>query len=300
MSTRPGFSSDPIVQRLQALAVSSPELHDIAHLYQTILPILRDSELHVRPISLTRDEVREKMDRGLPLLHEINLNIDSYALRNLILQLARAIEKRDDPGANNNQRLQTEAVRRIRLAIENDTFDISALLPHIIAKRYNLVSRAIQDLQFDPHLTLTLVQYALRPALRAWCRQLTSLVGGVPWRKGICFICGATAMLAELQGNNQVKHLRCGQCGADWEFRRLQCVYCGNNDHNTQRYLYVDGLRTNMQVEVCDKCHGYLKLIAAFAPTPPDMLHIADIATLLLDYFAQERGYTRHESAAHV
>lgn len=52
-----------------------------------------------------------------------------------------------------------------------------------------------------------------------------------------------------------------------------------------------------MRVEVCDKCHDYLKVIAAFHPTPPEMLPVEDLATLHLDYIARERGYGRGPSS---
>ena len=129
-------------------------------------------------------------------------------------------------------------------------------------------------------LFVILAQNALKPALRAWHKQLTPLADGFPWQKGICFVCGAAATLGELQENDQVKHLRCGQCGADWQFPRLQCMYCGNEDHQTLKHLYTESHRETMRVEVCDKCHGYLKVITSFAPTSPEMLTVEDLATL--------------------
>jgi FdhE protein len=48
-----------------------------------------------------------------------------------------------------------------------------------------------------------------------------------------------------------------------------------------------------MRVEVCDKCHGYLKVINSFTPTSPEMLTVEDLATLHLDYIAEARGYAR-------
>jgi FdhE protein len=48
-----------------------------------------------------------------------------------------------------------------------------------------------------------------------------------------------------------------------------------------------------MCVEICDNCHGYLKVIAAFSPTPVEMLAVEDLATLHLDYIAHARGYAR-------
>jgi FdhE protein len=140
---------------------------------------------------------------------------------------------------------------------------------------------------------MMLSQNALKPALCAWCRQLTPLSGGIPWHKGTCCVCGAAATLGELQENDQVKHLRCGSCGADWQFRRLQCMYCGNEDHKTQHYLHAESHRERMRVKVCDACKGYLKVIAAFTPRPPEMLPAEDLATLHLDYIAQKHGYMR-------
>ena len=70
-------------------------------------------------------------------------------------------------------------------------------------------------------------------------------------------------------------------------------MYCGNQDHNSLGYLYAESQPDKMRVEVCDQCHGYLKVIASFSPTPPELLAIEDLATLHLDYIAQQRGYAR-------
>ncbi|HEX8948403.1 MAG TPA: formate dehydrogenase accessory protein FdhE, partial [Dissulfurispiraceae bacterium] len=145
----------------------------------------------------------------------------------------------------------------------------------------------------DPGLLRTLAQNALKPALRAWAGQLTPMVEGVPWQSGICFICGASATLGELQGNDQEKHLRCGQCGADWIFHRLRCVHCGNENHTTLGCLSPEGRQERMRIETCERCKGYLKVTSSFTPVPPEMITVEDLATLQLDFIAQERGYTR-------
>jgi FdhE protein len=292
---------DPIVQRLRALIKESPDLKDAAELYEAILPLLRDADLHVGTISLTPEQARAKMEAGLPLLSGLDLDLDVEAVRELMIRLARAVETASKKNSWHKLRLPwlktssepDSAARRIRLALEENRLDISALLPHIASGESQMVFSAAKDLQLDPGLLMTLAQNALKPALRAWCRQLTPLAREIPWNKGNCFVCGAAATLGELQENDQTKHLRCGSCGADWRFRRLQCLYCGNEDHRTQRYLYDERNREKMRVEVCDKCKGYLKVISAFTPTPPEMLPIEDLAALHLDYIARDRGYTR-------
>jgi FdhE protein len=185
------------------------------------------------------------------------------------------------------------AARRIRTALEENTLEAGALLSHVAAGDKEAVASVSKNLGLDPGLTLTLAQNALKPALRAWCRQLTPLSRGIPWHKSNCFMCGAAATLAELQENDQVKHLRCGSCGADWQVRRLQCIYCGNEDHRTLPRLFEEKDIERVHLEACDKCKGYLKVIAAFTPALVEMLAIEDLATLHLDYIAKERGYTR-------
>jgi FdhE protein len=301
MPTKSTTTPDPIVQRLRALVKESPDLKDAAQIYEAILPLLRDTDLHVASVSLTPEHVRAKMENGLSLLHDLDLELDTEAVRELMLKLAAAVEtagKKKQPHKLLLPWMRTSnesdaAASSVRRALEEKKLDISALLPHIAVDESGTIISAARSLGLDPDLVRTLTQNALKPALRAWCRQLTPLARGSPWHKGTCFVCGAVATLAELQDNDQVKHLRCGQCGADWVFRRLQCVYCGNEDHRTLRYLYDESRQEKMRVEVCDKCRGYLKVINSFDPTPPEMLTVEDLKTLHLDYIAESRGYGR-------
>src|SRR5574341_92357 len=280
-------TSDPILQRLRALVQSSPELKQAAHLYEIILPLLRDANLHVAPIALSQEQARTKLQSGVPLLRDENPPLDEKAARDLMIQLARAFESlrtSDERAA---------AARQIRLAAEQGKLEMRALLPHLIAGNSGHVASLAERLQLDSSLLWTLAQNSVKPALRAWAKQLSPLARAFTWSKGYCFICGSAASLSEFQGNESVKHLRCGLCGADWFFNRLQCMYCGNDNHNMLGYLYPEEQREPFRVQVCENCKGYLKIISAFNPTPAEMLAVEDLATLHLDYIAQEHGYTR-------
>lgn len=186
------------------------------------------------------------------------------------------------------------ATSPIRSALEEDRLDLEELLRNVSEGNYPSLAARAETQALDPPLLWTLAQSALKPTLRAWCGELVPLVNTAgAWEKACCFICGAPASLGELQGNEQAKHLRCGQCGADWLFRRLQCIYCGNEDPFLLGILSPDGRRENVRVDVCDKCHGYLKVVTRFAPSSPEELAVEDLSTLFLDFLAQERGYRR-------
>lgn len=278
---------DPVVQRL---VQESPDLKGAARFYGAILPVLRGANLRIIPVCFTREQAQAKMGKGLPLLSNVNLEIDEEALSNLLMRLAEAVET-----ASEQDKSTTFAVdaRRIRMAFNQNRLNIGELLCHIAAEDNNNLKSYAESLQLNEGLLGMLAKNAFKTALIAWQRQLTPVAGGISWRNGYCFICGAKPTLGELRENTLAKYLRCGQCGADWPVKRLQCIYCGNEDHKTLNYLYSENMGKEFRVDVCDKCRGYLKVIFAFSATPAEMLAIEDLATLHLDFIAEEKGYSR-------
>jgi FdhE protein len=217
------------------------------------------------------------------LLKRVALVFDHGGARDLMLELARNLEEAG-----------LVAMSPIRSALEEGRLVPEELLGHVSGGDYPSLAARAEEQALDPPLLWTLAQSALKPTLRAWCGELAPLVHTAgEWEKACCFICGAPASLGELQGNGQARHLRCGQCGADWLIRRLQCVYCGNEDTSRLGILFPEGRRGNVRVDVCDKCHGYLKVVTRFAPGTPEELAVEDLSTLFLDCLAQERGYRR-------
>ena len=296
MSPRTIDAADPIVQRLRRLEHESPELSEAARVYAVILPLLHYADLDAGPLYMTTTEIRRKMERGRPLLHGVDLDLDLEAMQRLMIRLAQGMETVKANRLSLWERVSARSNNepgRIRKALEQKQLDVGLLLPFVAAGDRTSFEAAAQTMHLAPELLWTLAQNALKPALRAWCRQLSPLAAGLAWNKGNCFVCGATALFAELQDNDQVKHLRCGACGADWQFRRLQCVACCNEDHGSQHYHYAEKERDRMRIEVCEKCRSYIKVLSAFTPTPPELLAVEDLASIHLDYIAQEQGYTR-------
>jgi FdhE protein len=279
---------DPIQERLNALVLETPSLADVARHYGAILPILRDVDLHVGTIPLTPEDALDKRARGEPLLFNEALDIDPAAFRSLMIDLARALASSGEIGSET-----TEAASAIRQALEENKLDLEELLLSTAAGDSGSILSCAEALALDKDLLLLLLKNALKPALRAWQRQLAPLSGDLPWNSGHCFICGDVAAFAELQGNSQTMHLRCGSCGADWKFRRMQCVFCGNEEPETLRFIDTGSRNEIMRVEACEKCKNYIKVIASFDPLPAEMLAVQDLATLTLDYIALEHGYSR-------
>jgi FdhE protein len=266
--------------RLESLARECPELETSAAVYGALLPLLRDAEVGTAPPALTPDAARERLEHGRHLLEGLDLGIDATAAHELTLRLARALETARP----------TAAAHRIREALERGDPHARELLPLIAGGEREAVFEAARARGLEPNMLWTLAHAGLRPALRALCRALAPLAEGIPWHHPSCFVCGAPAAIGELRADG-ARHLRCGQCGASWHIRRLQCPWCGNEDHATLRTLYEVGRRASCRVEACDRCRHYLKVVAAAGPTPPEALVLEDLATIHLDRVARERGY---------
>ncbi len=283
-------TSDLVMRRLQSLVQESPDLKNAAQFYEAILSVLCHADSGSEAVSLTPEQVRTKMEKGLPLLRDLKIALDIQSVSELMVRLARAVET----ASEDNSPLSSAAdARLVRFALEERRLDVAEFLRLVAAGEKKLATSLTESLRLNADLLWMLAQNALKPALLEWSRQLAPLAKGIRWDRGYCFICGASPTFGELRGNAQAKHLRCGQCGADWPFSRLQCTYCGNEDHAALGLLYVESEREKRRLEVCNKCSGYLKVIASFSATRPEMLVIEDLATLDLDYVAQEKGYSR-------
>jgi formate dehydrogenase maturation protein FdhE len=105
------------------------------------------------------------------------------------------------------------------------------------------------------------------------------------------------AVLLQLWANFR-KTIRLSTCGADLAERTGGSPGCNactaEMKYTKHSTIYMQKAPTErMHVEVCDGCKGYLKVIGAFTPKPPEMLQAEDLATLHLDYIALDYGYKR-------
>lgn len=271
----------PLERRLRVLGEGFPELREAAETYRVVLSVLRDAPGNAAPVAIAAEDVAGKLARGEPLLAGAMLVFDLDATRSLAIRLAEALARRGVAKA-----------APVGLALARERFPLERLLKHAVAGECAFVRTLARVLGVDPALLDVVAQNAVKPALRAWSRQLALPARGLSWERGYCFVCGARAALAELRGNELTRHLRCGRCGADWGVRRLLCPFCGNENPSSLGFLHTGEPMETGRVEVCDGCGEYLKVVTRFDPGAPEEVVADDLATLPLDYAARARGYT--------
>lgn len=129
--------------------------------------------------------------------------------------------------------------------------------------RAGLHGEAAGDAASAESLPSALIQLlAARPFLRSAAAVLVSGIDLNVWGRGYCPCCGRAPALAMLDRETRARRLWCQWCDTCWPFRRVCCVFCGNTDQGALRHYETDPPGA-LRVDVCDRCHGYLKTIVS-------------------------------------
>lgn len=93
------------------------------------------------------------------------------------------------------------------------------------------------------------------------------------------------------QGDGARRNLLCGFCLCEWEFRRIVCPACGEEDQ-AKLPVYTADQFPYMRVECCDTCHTYIKSTDLARNGLADPL-VDELASVPLDLWAQQRDYAK-------
>lgn len=180
---------------------------------------------------------------------------------------------------------------RAAQVVRGADLDLGDLIGSALGGERGPVDAAARGLGIDADALARMVDLALQPFLWQATAELGARTDLDVWERGYCPVCGAWPGLAELVGPEKKRHLRCVRCGSDWTWLILLCPYCGNDDHRSLRVLQAKG--TAERIDICERCHGYVKAVPSFAPASAPKLVAEDIATMDLDVAATDAGYRR-------
>jgi len=109
----------------------------------------------------------------------------------------------------------------------------------------------------------------------------------------LCPLCHRKPVAGVLrqQGDGGRRSLLCGFCLTEWDFRRVVCPACSEQDH-AKLPVYTAESFPHIRVECCDSCRTYLKTIDLTKNGLADPL-VDELAHVPLDLWAQERGYAK-------
>ncbi len=123
------------------------------------------------------------------------------------------------------------------------------------------------------------------------------------WKGAACPMCGGQPLasaIAEESGEfmaGSPRSLICGRCATWWPYPRAMCAVCGEEDPRLMESFLVEG-RRSVRVDTCASCRGYVKTFDLRQRGAVDIVPLVDdVATLTLDVWAQQKGFTRATSS---
>jgi formate dehydrogenase maturation protein FdhE len=108
-----------------------------------------------------------------------------------------------------------------------------------------------------------------------------------------CPRCNSLPLLGVLrpEGDGGKRFLQCSFCSQEWEFRRILCAHCGE-EQEQKLPVFVAEQFPHMRVECCETCRHYLRTIDLTRDGNAVPM-VDDLAAIPLSLWAQENEYKR-------
>jgi formate dehydrogenase accessory protein FdhE len=108
-----------------------------------------------------------------------------------------------------------------------------------------------------------------------------------------CPLCGGQPFLGALrpEGDGGKRRMICSFCLQEWDFRRIYCPACGEEDEK-KLPVYVAEQFPHIRVEACETCKVCVRTID-LTKDGNAVPVVDDLAAIPLSLWAHERGYTR-------
>ena len=112
----------------------------------------------------------------------------------------------------------------------------------------------------------------------------------------LCPFCKRKPGLGVLRplGDGGQRSLVCSFCLAEWEFRRIVCPGCGEENYAKLPVYTAEELK-HVRVECCDSCRCYMKTVDLTKSGLGEPI-VDEMASIPLDLWARKQGYTKLQS----
>ncbi|MDD2673136.1 MAG: formate dehydrogenase accessory protein FdhE [Syntrophales bacterium] len=266
------------LEKLEKRKDTNPHYRELLDIFGEVL-ILREKtgrNLKKDICPILDNHVEKKLSGGLPLIDFSRGDLDLAESRNYFLSLLKIAGKINEG--------ETEGLIR---ELEEGRLDYEQMVRESFSHREETED---EEESGREDLVGFLIEESLRPVLERIAGRYRESIARSDWREGYCPVCGKEPKIGELREEEGARYLFCSQCGTNWQFRRIKCPFCGNEEQKTLSYFTVEE-DERYRVDVCDRCKRYIKTVDFRKTQEEADLDIEDIATLHLDVLANEEGY---------
>ena len=259
----------------------SPHYAELLDILEEILILREEYRRRLQREIFPVDEklIAAKMTGGFPLVDFSTVIGDLAEPQAYFLALLEIAEKRA-PGETG------EMARKIR--------DGEIRFNDLIYESFNPPFEDEEALRDEEEASFDLVELfieeSLRPALEMVTARYGDAIRKTDWSEGYCPVCGREPKIGEIRDEEGSRYHFCNQCGFEWNYLRIKCPFCGNEEQQSLAYFTIEG-DERYRVDVCNECKRYIKIVDFREAKQKADLDVEDIATLHLDMLANDEGY---------
>lgn len=237
------------------------------------------------------DQVKAKWLQGIPVLTDLQPEVDTKLWYEVILNVVLACQKWQ-PGP---QTLSKETVSLIKELNDDDIISLTnAVVKNVPTKQ----AQWAKKLNISEDMMDFLAFNIAKPILSSYAAAVIKQLDTEKWNKNYCPVCGNSPVMAKLTGKVGIRKLHCGQCETEWRFDRVGCPYCGNKDTAKLSFITPENNK-QYRLYLCEECKSYLKTVDERQCGEVD-LFCEELATADFDRLAVSEGYHRGSKRYHA
>lgn len=284
MSTPLPLTIEQIQKAARQLARLRPSYAAMLDFYEAVFTAQEKAkaDIDLEPIQLSPETLASRGPEGLALVTVADFRIDATAGERLLKALCELIVAHDT-------QIKTSAAA-VTEALSSGALRTQDLFTGLLHSNDRLLRDTAAAIGAESTALAFLAYHSLQPSLELCAVQLaTYLDSEAVWRKGHCPVCGSAPGFAVL-GNEGRRMLSCSFCRHQWRASRVICAFCENTQSDQLHYFFAEKEK-DLRVDVCDRCHQYLKSVDAREASRPVFPPLEQVASLHLDMIAVEKGY---------
>ncbi len=284
MNTSAEITPDFISRAVDEIRTLKSDYRLLLDLYEMIFIEQEKSKksLRLARYAIPEKDVALKQREKFPLVEISQFGIDAESAKTLFSIIAGILISKDSE--------LSVPVKKIIDVVDTGGINSENIFSAFLGGNEPFFASMENEFSLDVTVLSFLVYNSLKPSLNRFSKMIAGyLEKDMEWDRGYCPVCGSLPELSVFEDDGK-RSLLCGFCGHRWQSKRVYCPFCENTDHETLRYYEIEE-EEEYRVDVCDKCHGYIKTVDVKKISRPLYLPLESIATPYIDLKFKEMGY---------
>ncbi len=264
---------------------------DYLEFFQQILSLQSNQQSKIDKKKLSvfgkTTDIETRISSGIPWLDKQAIYLEETIIQSGFGELFSIFEKYP-------QQYPSETIDKLKKSFDKSELLSKEFIQKFISADKDYFNQLSKDTEIEFSILIYIARTLVFPFLKEYgelFKQQLTKVNSI-WFRPFCPLCGNMPAMARLEKEVGQRYLWCTVCHQDWQFNRLQCPHCTNDDQKSIRYFY-DENKSQYRVYVCEKCKHYIKTVdeRTMAKNQQANMFLEDLITHYLDELALKQGY---------